>query len=405
MKLTHRQKIFAPGQAVRRLLLSTVLVAVGTAGTSLTATAADDKIKYDFYGFVQLDAIYDFNRMNPSWKDSLRPSQIPVNCPGDAGCGTDGETIFSVRQTRFGVTAAIPTDVGELKTKLEFELYGVGSDEGKTTPRLRHAYGEIGAFLAGQTWSTFMDIDVFPNTIEYWGPPSMIFWRNIQLRWSPLRGEKNSVALALESPSSALDDGKLSGISPDLNLTGKTKYPDFTAHWRTNGDWGHAQVAGILRQVSYENTASADGEPSGSEAGYGINLSGSLKLGKKGALKAQLAYGKAIASYFNDGGIDLAPSGSGDAETLAILGWLLFYDHSWSDKFTSSIGWAMTDQDNSDGQNDDAFAGNQYGAVNLLYYPVKAIMLGVELQYGQFEQKDGKTADDTRMQFTSKYMF
>jgi hypothetical protein len=233
-----------------------------------------------------------------------------------------------VRQTRFGVDATIPTDIGELKTKLEFELYGTGSDEGKTTPRLRHAYGEIGSFLAGQTWSTFMDIDVFPNTIEYWGPPSMIFWRNIQLRYTALRNETSSVAVALESPASAIDDGRAESIAPELALNGKTQYPDLTAHWRTNGDWGHAQIAGILRSVGYENLNSADGEPSGSKTGYGINASGSYKVWDKGTIKAQLAWGKAIASYFNDGGIDLAGDGNQQAETLAILGWLLFYDHT-----------------------------------------------------------------------------
>ncbi|KPJ96374.1 MAG: hypothetical protein AMJ53_00900 [Gammaproteobacteria bacterium SG8_11] len=364
--------------------------------------AGENKTNYDFYGFIQLDAIYDFDRVDPAWKDALRPSKI---CSGTVGCGTEGETMLSVRQTRFGVAATTPADLGELKTKLEFELFGVGSDEGKTTPRLRHAYGEIGSFLAGQTWSTFMDIDVFPNTIEYWGPPSMIFWRNIQLRWTAMRDETSSVAVALESPSSAIDDGKLYTENPDLAFSGKTKYPDLTAHWRKHGDWGHAQIGALLRSVGYENLASADGEPSGSKTGYGINASGSYKVWEKGTIKAQLTWGKAIASYFNDGGIDLAPDASNQAETLTILGWLLFYDHSWTDKWSSSIGWAMTDQDNSDGQTDDAFKGNQYGVVNLLHYPVKDIMVVGELQYGKYEQKDGKTRDDTRVQVSFKYNF
>lgn len=403
MRHTQQRLIFLPAKTVWWLALFTVLVA---AGMNITPAVAKDKTTYDFYGFIQLDAIYDFNRMDPAWNDSLRPSKIPINCPGDPGCGTDGETIFSVRQTRFGVTAKTPTGIGELKTNLEFELYGVGSDEGKTTPRLRHAYGEIGNFLAGQTWSTFMDIDVFPNSIEYWGPPSMIFWRNLQLRWTLLRDKDSSVAIALESPAASIDSGKLSGIDPDLlNLEGKTKYPDLTAHWRMHGDWGHAQVGGILREVSYENTATANGEPSGSEIGYGINLSGSFKLGTSGTIKAQLAYGEAIASYFNDGGIDLAPSSTGSPEILPILGWLLFYDHKWNDKWSSSIGWAATDQDNSAGQDIDAFKGNQYGLVNLLHHPAKNIMYGGELQYGEYKQKDGKTADDTRVQFSFKFMF
>ena len=75
------------------------------------------------------------------------------------------------------------------KTQFEFELFGTGVDEGQTTFRLRHAYGELGQFGAGQTWSPFMDPDVFPNSLEYWGPTGMVFFRNVQVRWMPIKGD------------------------------------------------------------------------------------------------------------------------------------------------------------------------------------------------------------------------
>ena len=401
MSVKHQHWIFPSVLISKRLILSAFLAAAASS-LSPAALATDSKTDYDFYGFIQLDAIYDFNRMDTDWRDSLRPSHI---CSGQPDCGSDGETVLSVRQTRFGLNTVTQSDIGEIKAKLEFELYGVGDDEGKTTPRLRHAYFEVGGFLAGQTWSTFMDIDVFPNSIEYWGPPGMVFWRNLQLRWTPLRGKHNSFAVALEHPASSIDQGKGSPIDPDESFNGKTEFPDLTAHWRNSGDWGHVQVGGILRSVGYDTDA-AGGEPSGSETGYGINLSGNLKTGSKGTVKAQLAYGDAIASYFNDGGIDIASSGTGGGpETLTILGWLLFYDYSWNDKWSSSIGWGGVDQDNTAAQADDAFKANQYGLVNLLHYPVKEIMLGGELQYGEFEEKGGASRDDTRVQFTAKYMF
>ncbi len=42
-----------------------------------------------------------------------------------------------------------------------------------------------------------MDIDVFPNSIEYWGPPGMAFYRNVQVRWMPLQGDSR-VTVAIE---------------------------------------------------------------------------------------------------------------------------------------------------------------------------------------------------------------
>ena len=32
-----------------------------------------------------------------------------------------------------------------------------------------------------------MDIDVFPNSVEYWGPNGMVFFRNVQVRYMPIR--------------------------------------------------------------------------------------------------------------------------------------------------------------------------------------------------------------------------
>jgi hypothetical protein len=123
------------------------------------------------------DAGYEFFTQDPNWYDVMRPTKLPSF---KSEYEPDGKTYFSVRQTRFGVKSSTPTSLGEFKTQFEFELFGTGVDAGQTTFRLRHAYGELGKFGAGQYWSPFMDIDVFPNSLEYWGPSGMVFFRNIQ---------------------------------------------------------------------------------------------------------------------------------------------------------------------------------------------------------------------------------
>ncbi len=115
----------------------------------------------DFYGFAMLDSGYQFNTNDPNWFDVVRPTKLPA-FKGEFA--PDGKVFYGVRQTRFGVKAFTPTTFGDLKTIFEFELFGTGVDTGQTTFRLRHAYGELGHFGAGQTWSPFMDIDVFPNS-------------------------------------------------------------------------------------------------------------------------------------------------------------------------------------------------------------------------------------------------
>jgi hypothetical protein len=366
------------------------------------ASAQDpNKPKLEIYGFAQMDLIQDFNRVDPDWNATLRPTRIPVNCPGDPGCGEDGESIFSVRQSRLGVNGFLPTAYGELKTKFEFDLFGVGDDAGQTTIRVRHVYGEIGPFLAGQTNSLFMDGDVFPNTIDYWGPAGMVFFRNVQARYTPWQSQGMKVAVALENPGVSLDNSS-AGFGA---VSGHNELPDLTGQFRWEQPWGHFQAAGILRSLGFDTPGAAGSNPSGTETGYGLNVSGTFKTGGRNKILAQVVYGQGIANYMNDASTDLATDSSGDAEAVPLLGWLLYYDHYWNEQFSSSIGWSETREDNTGGQAATAFHKGSYGSANMLWYPVRNVMAGVELLYGKRENNDGESNDDTRVQFSAKYSF
>src|SRR5512139_2053866 len=165
--------------------------------------ATEPKPSMTLYGFAMVDIGENFTQINPNWFDTMRVSKLPSY---KDQYGKDGVAFAGVRQTRFGVKTSSPTALGELKTQFEFELFGVGVDAGQTTIRLRHAWGELGAFGAGQTWSPFMDPDVFPNQLEYWGPTGMPLFRNVQVRWMPLRGA-DELYIALERPGASGDGG------------------------------------------------------------------------------------------------------------------------------------------------------------------------------------------------------
>ena len=53
----------------------------------------------------------------------------------------------------------------------------------------------------------------------------------------------------------AANDQVIQDIDPEdnpLSIQSENNLPDLTAQWRASGDWGHAQLAGILRSVGYE---------------------------------------------------------------------------------------------------------------------------------------------------------
>ena len=392
-----------------RLCASTAVAAV--LAFPLQAEAASNGV-FNIYGFAQADYTYDGNRVDPAWEDALRPTKIPV----DSGTfGSNGQSSFSAKQSRFGVSGDVPINdyLGDMKFKFEFDLFGVGVDAGQTTIRLRHAYGELGQFLAGQTNSNFMDGDVFPNTIEYWGPNGMIFIRNPQFRWTPLRDDHNEFAIAIERPGNDIDAGVIRQLDPVLgaNIQNDEKLPDLTMHWKMKDSWGHFQLAAIFRDVGYDTLGTLDNQPKGRKLGWGINGSGHLNLFDKDKIMGQVAYGEGISNYMNDGQTDLAPdvdhsrpSGIGP-KALPVMGVVAYYDHYWNDSWSTSLGWSMTHNYNTALQEPTAFHEGQYASVNLLWTPTKKMLFGVEGLWGERSDHNGNAGQDLRVQFSAKYNF
>jgi len=377
-----------------------VTLFIGLTGIAL-AEVDVEKTTMEIYGHVMLDMGYQTGQNNPDWYDVMRPSQLPAY---KNQYGADGNFYASVRQTRLGFKTVTPAGDDEIKTTFEFELFGVGVDAGQTTFRLRHAYAEYKQFGAGQYWSVFMDPDVFPNSVEYWGPSGMIFYRNIQFRYMPVKTEQNSVAISLEKPGASGDPGVQ---ATDPSVTG------LVAHWP-------APDLAVQYRLRYTDLEDQGPAPDDSEdvVGWGLNLSGNYKINED-TVRLQLVYGEGIGNYLNDGAPDIgAGTNPGDVETLPLLGIVAFYDHTWSEKYTSSVGYSMYSIDNSSGQTASAFKRGDYALANLLYHPLPNLMYGVELQYGKRQNKgDGQTDtvdgslrniesfDDFRIQFSIKYTF
>ena len=391
---------------------ATVWTAAGLVAALPSVAGADDGQSFQIYGFAQVDLIHDFGRLDPDWDDAFRPSRIGI----DGEYGDDGQSSLSVKQSRFGIQGTMPTGDGQapLDFKFEFDLFGVGVDAGQTTFRLRHFYGEWGSLLAGQTNSLFMDGDVFPNTIDYWGPAGMVFYRNVQIRWTPWDTEDSHFSIALERPGNDIDPGNVRLIEgfEDADVRNDEELPDLTAQWRLGADWGHVQVAGILRKVGYEYRADpGDSWQGGSETGWGVNVGATFKTFGSDRAILQVVHGEGIASYMNDGGMDLAPRLVSDdpvavtAELVPLTGVVAYYDHYWNEKWSSAIGYSFTEVDNTNFQEPGAFHKGEYASVNLLHYPGRNLMIGGEVLWGQRTNNDGASDDDIRVQFTVKYSF
>jgi len=382
---------------------------------SPTPALTTRKPTFEVYGFAQVDFIQDFQRLRPDWNATLRPSKIPTV---EGLYGANGESIFSARQTRLGVRGSYPAGDHDLFARVEFDFFGLGEGRpdagGQNTLRLRQAYGSWGPLLGGLTASLFMDDDFWPTIIDYWGPAGMVFYRNVQIRYTPFTGE-HSFAVAVERPATDLEPAggptwvpSPIGGAPATRLAPRALLPDLTAQYRLAQDWGYLQVSGILRWLGYD-TPGLNPQIKGSTIGWGLHASSQVKL-VPDRLKLLVAVvgGTGFSYYMNDATPDLAFGGTlaaPKAEAVPLLGITAYLDVYWSKLLCSSIGYSTTMMFNTGLQGPESLKTGQYASVNLLVTPFRNFMAGPEFLWGQRTDKGGAYGTDTRLQISVKYAF
>ena len=345
-----------------------------------------------FAGKIHLDVLVNSDDMGN--KTGFSPATIPVN--NNSG---NVQTTLSAGQTKFQFMTATPMEGDTLNTLIEWDWY---NRDNSSDFHLTQLWAQYKSFGAGQTFSVFMDISTFPNTLEYFGPNSMVFVRQPQIRYTlPLSNEQR-FAFAIEQPNSVIE-----GVDNCVNASACEAYsaiPDFTAHWRMESGKSHIQIAGILRQVGYQ----FDQDDTESAVGYGVNISGNLQLTDSDLLSAALVYGEGIGRYINDTSLsdtDAVVKANGDVEALPVFGMYAFLDHAWNDATHSSIGYGFLELDNGKDQANDAFKQSNFFVINIIHNMAKSVQIGTELQWGDLEVNDGSDGDNLRWQSSVIYRF
>jgi len=361
--------------------------ASGTALQSLEFRSGDIRIR--FGGFAKVDFIQDFDFVGN--EDQFKVNSIPVD--GDPDSLLGGGTNVSARQTRFTLDLNSGAGDDAVHAYVEGDFFGSGNSF-----RLRHGYGEWKGLLGGQTWTTFQDITARPFTLDYEGPDSEVFVRQAMIRYTSQTAGGNEWAVALEDPSvQVATAGGPSG-------TGRGELPDLVARYRFDRPWGHAQFAGIVRQLRFVSDDGALDETTGA---YGVNLSGSYKIGGD-VLMGHVAFGSGIGRYIESFGgtnSDAVVTSAGSLEALDAWAWTLGYTHHWTNTLSSTASIGAAEVDNEPGQSGDAIKSASSVHINLVHNAGKRVVIGGELMWGERENNDGASGDATRLQVSLQYKF
>lgn len=317
------------------------------------------------YGYVKADFIYDDNYDLGTTIFDI----VSVN-PGDPE-----ETNFRTQaiQSRFGFWTYTDTAMGELQTRVEGDFFGNGGGGF----RLRHAYGEVGPWLLGRTWTNFMPIESYPDSLDFQGPAGIPFARTEQIRYTHDFGNGLGGSASIESNPGG----------------GTTSSPALTAAATYSFGSSFVKVAGVYRQI--------DPGVGPEEDSWGVNVSGNTSLWQGGTLSGTYTYGKGIGSYMVFGPLDDDIIAGDTIETNAFLVGL---NQELTDKV--SIGLIY-------GNRDDEGAASGTTEVETIhatiyYKPVPKMQLGLEYIYAERTRSlnaGGGKVDNSRIQASAQFNF
>jgi len=301
-----------------------------------------------FYGYVQLDTTFDFAGRDPNVEGNdwaVHIANVPLeNSPEYKQ--KKNQMYMTARTSRFGIETSTPTGIGAVGVKLEGDFNAANLESGQSFTnsvlfRLRQAYGTVGGLLVGQTWSNFLDLASYPDTVDFNGPGSIALIRQPQIRYTLPVGPA-SLAIAVENAPGT--DGDDFGEAGGGNRTRVSTIPDFTANLGFSGKWGSASVRGVTRNVKLVDSAAAPTKTLNKQ-GFGGAASAALKIGGD-TLVVHGVYGSGIGRYIFNVGLSVGPNGmlvgANDLTAVDTAAYHVGYTHVWAPEFRSNVVWSQT---------------------------------------------------------------
>lgn len=363
------------------------------------------------YGYTKLDALW--TDQNGGGTFAYTPGDVLLDKTNKAvPAGTKfadyeagSKFIMHARQTRLGFATSTDTEYGKFKTVIETDFYGAGGNTHVSNSwglRMRKAYGQIGNFLVGQTWSTFIDLNTYGDILDFGGPAGSLFIRQAQIRYTqPFEG--GSVEFALEDPYNSFISSNAAAPTSGSGLI----VPDIIARVNFAGSYGKYSVAGMVRNLKVDQYAGTTHAFDDSVWGYAISLNASIPTYGKDNLILQFNYGDALGRYMESEFADafINPV-TGDIEKNDQLGIVVGYRHFWASNLRSSVLYSYASRDN-----DTKYVANtvdkEYQSVhaNLIWSPINRVNIGAEYIWGYRELENNADGDMNRIQFSFQFAF
>jgi opacity protein-like surface antigen len=348
-------------------------VVLGDIGGGFRLPGSETSVR--LYGYAEANLIHDF-------KGFAKPDNFTnlSSQPLDNAGAAKGRTKLTAETSRFGFETSTPTGVGTFNTKLEMDFYAY--DGGRNRLRLRHAYGEYAGWLIGQTWSTFMDLDNLPETVDFNGPIGAPFSRRTMIRYTYADAKDgNKFTVALEDPEDQFGGG-----------SSNEKMPQLVARFDKTFGWGAVNA----RVLAHEKRSATE-----TKRGFGVGLGASYKLTDKDVLMGQYTRVDGdVDQLYGSNGYAISEAGaiSFDKNQGLVLG----YAKTFSDQLRGTVVLGLNRGKSAQALDNRSLTQFHLG---MIYSPLKNVELGGELILGKRKTFNDETGTMSRFDLMGRYSF
>lgn len=329
----------------------------------------DGKMQLRILGSVRFAALYDMVEL--PIKKTFSTYFIPT--------GNDNVKVpnyyNSLGETRFGFEVTRKLKTENVFIRLETDFNGSNGQF-----RIRHAYGQIGNFLVGQTWSLFSNVSSMPSMVDGNGPTGSVKLRTPQIRYGGLgkRGVSWMAAIEYSKPDLTLEDFDTTGVTTVQLI------PDFTGRFVWEGILGIVQLSGVITTISKKDI----NNKVTNNFGFGASLSGTVKFHNDHKLLYQFTYGKAtshfITTFSGTGNDAIYNPQTGEFESLFAMGGFLSYGVNWKLlKLNSNLSAGYAQLFSKDFMPDDYYRNSMSFSLDTFFQLSEGARLGLEYVFGK----------------------
>lgn len=360
-------------------------------------------------GMVKVDFIYDLNE--PSG------DRINYNTISTDDSNVHGQYRIHARESRIGAKYIQDINGKELTAIIEGDFYGGGTNSPSGSEkisnsvnfRLRHAYISYDEWIVGQTWSNYVDVKSFPETLDFSNETGQAFIRQALISYQHTF-DSFIFSYSLENPETdvyILEDMFEEGtdfqtIDPVVDFTAKAKY---------QRSWGHVSLQAVARKMKvYINNNGI------SELGYGVGASGRINLNSQDTLKFHYSQGDGIGRYIQEvagsAGLVIQSSINSENASLTLLkakGGYLSYQHRVNKTFRMNVSSGFIDIEYSS-MSEHALVANRTQSLtsihgNIIWSVIPNFDIGIEHSIARLKTVVGDRGTIKRLQLSATFRF